>query len=117
MAKTAATKLAPPTSYHLEHKNNLLSLHFRLPLEQPVLKEAKGFNFAVYDPSFFIGFDMVAKDPVKLADGAPKGCVVSVGVPEQEAAENKKLTEAFGGQTAGANLAFGVVKTAMLTCK
>jgi ABC-type uncharacterized transport system substrate-binding protein len=113
----AELKLGQSTTYYLEHKNNLLSLHFRLPLESPVLTEAKGFNFAIYDPSYFIGFDMVAKDPVKLGEGAPKGCTINVGVPEQEAAENKKLTEAFGGQTTGANLAFGAVKTAMLTCK
>lgn len=65
--KDGAKSAAPP---------KVLSLHFTLPLAQPVLAEAEGFSFAIVDPSFFIAFEAAAKDPVVLGAGAPETCRV-----------------------------------------
>jgi ABC-type uncharacterized transport system substrate-binding protein len=117
----SAIKLKPPVDYYLEHKDGVLSLHFTLPFEQPVLADAPDFNFAVFDESFFIAFDFGADNPVKLSAGAPAGCHANVGIPENELAELQKLNESFGGQlTTGnqnAGMGLGYAKTVTLGCK
>jgi ABC-type uncharacterized transport system substrate-binding protein len=113
-------KAKDPVDYYLEYKDKQLSLIFTLPLEEPVLADAQGLNFAIYDESFFIAFDFVKTDPVKLSS-APEGCSVTVGVPENEVADLQALNQAFGGQaTAGdANMGQGngYAKTVTLGCK
>jgi ABC-type uncharacterized transport system substrate-binding protein len=109
-----ALKVADPTDYWLEHKDGILSLHFVLPLTSPVLPEAKGFAFAVYDPSFFIAFDLAKTgQPVRLGDGAPKGCSVKIGAPERNAGDVSALGESIAAMTG-----FGVsmAKTISVEC-
>ncbi len=117
----AEIKVKPPVDHYLDYKDSVLSLHFTLPFEQPVLADAADFNFAVFDESFFIAFDFGADDPVKLSAGAPEGCHASIGIPENELAELQKLNESFGGQlTAGdqnAGMGLGYAKTVTLGCK
>lgn len=119
LGKTAI-KAKPPVDYYLEFKDGLLSLHFTLPFEQPVLADAPDFNFAVFDETFFIAFDFEKENPVKLA-GAPEGCSAHIGIPENELAELQALNESFGGQlTAGdANVGMGLgyARTVNLGCK
>lgn len=118
---TATVKAKPPIDYYLEYTDGLLSLHFTLPFEQPVLAEAPDFNFAVFDESFFIAFDFGKDNPVKLSAGAPQGCQVNIGIPESELAQLQKLNDSFGGQlTAGdanAGMGLGYAKTVTLGCK
>ena len=118
---TTAVKAKDPVDYYLEYKDNLLSLHFTLPLDQPVNADAPDFNFAVFDESFFIAFDFGKDNPVKLSAGAPQGCHVNVGIPENELAQLQKLNESFGGTlTAGdqnAGMGMGYAKTVTLGCK
>lgn len=115
-----AIKQKEPIDYYLEHKDGLLALHFTLPFEQPVLADAEGFNFSVFDESFFIAFDFEKDDPVKLA-GAPEGCAASIGVPQNELEQLQALNEAFGGMaTAGdanAGMGMGYARTVTLGCK
>ena len=73
-----ALALGDPKEYWLEHSDGVLSLHFTLPFEKPVLAEAKGLTIAVYDPTFFIAFDFAKADPVKLSEDAPKGCQAKI---------------------------------------
>jgi ABC-type uncharacterized transport system substrate-binding protein len=111
----------PPVDYYLEYKDKLLSLYFTLPFEKPILSDAPEFNFAVFDESFFIAFDFGKDNPVKLSAGAPQGCHVNVGIPENELAELQKLNESFGGTlTAGdqnSGMGMGYAKTVTLGCK
>jgi len=89
-----ALKTAEPRDYWLEYNNGILALHFTLPLETPVLADAKGFNFAVYDPSFFIAFDLAKTEhPVRLSEDAPKTCALKVGAPEKDQANVSALGE------------------------
>jgi ABC-type uncharacterized transport system substrate-binding protein len=113
-------KAKEPIDYYLEYKDKLLSLYFTLPLEEPVLADAQGLNFSVYDESFFIAFDFVKSDPIKLS-AAPHGCSATVGVPENELKDLQALNQAFGGQaTAGdanAGQGTGYSQTVTLGCK
>ena len=100
----------------MEHKDGILSLHFRTPLATPTPATGKGFAVSIYDSSFFIAFELIAKDPVKLGDGAPKGCKLAVGVPPAEAEQTKQLSGAFSQQMGGAGLGGGVNQTISVTC-
>lgn len=112
-ARQGETKLTfgPPQDYWLEHANGILTLHFKLPLTAPLEAGAKGFQFAVYDPSAFIAFELAKGEPVTLA-GAPQGCRVTVGKME-ETPDEKSLTSAmqqqFGGGIGGAGTQSSVV--------
>jgi ABC-type uncharacterized transport system substrate-binding protein len=105
-----------PSDYWLEYANDVLSLHFTVPLEKPVLIDAKGFTVTVTDPSYFIAFDMAEKDPAKLNAGAPASCKVSVGAPDAGSEEQKKLSGVFAEQLGGASLGIGVAKSIMVSC-
>lgn len=117
---TEPLKTKDPSDAYLEYKDNLLSLYFTLPLEQPVAADKDGFNFSVFDESFFIAFEFGKTDPIKLA-GAPTGCHASVGVPENELAQFKALNESFGGQLStgdqNAGTGMGYAQTVTLGCK
>lgn len=109
-----AVKLGEPRDYWLEHKDSILSLHFTTPFASPVLPEAKGFTFAVYDPSFFIAFDLAKTErPVRLADGSPKGCALKVGAPERDARDASALGESI---TALTGFGVSVAKTVSVEC-
>lgn len=73
---STAKPIAPPVP------TKVLSLHFTLPLAQPVLADAPGFSFAISDPSFFIALEPAAKDAVVLGPGAPAGCRIGIAGPE-----------------------------------
>lgn len=115
-AKLAGNKLAfgPPQDYWLEHKDGILTLHFKLPLKEPLAADAAGFQFAVYDPSFFIAFELAKGDAVTLA-GAPAGCKVTVGQME-ETPDEKTLTGAMSQQLGTMGMGSGTTKSAVVTC-
>jgi nickel/cobalt transporter (NicO) family protein len=89
-------KLGEARDFWLEHKGETLSLYFTVPFAAPVLTEAKGLAFSVYDPSFFIAFDLAKTDPVRLGNGAPKDCRLSVGGAQGDKALGDSFS-AFGG--------------------
>ena len=113
-AKAGAAKVAfaEPVDAWLEHVNGILTLHFKLPLKEPLSAEAKGFQFAVYDPSFFIAFELAKGDAITLA-GAPAGCKVTVGQME-ETPDEKALTGAMTQQFGGSGTS--TTKSAAVVC-
>lgn len=116
-AKLGDAKLAlkPPVNYWLEHKDGVLSLHFTLPISEPILASAPGFSFQVYDPSYFIAFDLAEKNPAKLGPGAPAGCSIDVSVPKADSEQAQNLGEAFSGQVGG-DFASDLAKTISVKC-
>ena len=86
--------------YWLEHKDGLLALHFTLPFAQPVLAEAKGFSFAVYDPEYFIAFELEGAEAVMLGAGAPKGCSVRLAAARAETGRRNRAGGAAGADRA-----------------
>lgn len=100
-----AIKVGEASDYYLEHKDGALSLHFTLPFATPVLTEAKGLTISVYDPTFFIAFEPGKTDPVKLAEGAPRGCEAKLGTPPpspEQALGTDSLQAQLGPLGAGA---------------
>jgi ABC-type uncharacterized transport system substrate-binding protein len=109
-----ALKVADPSTYWLEYKDGILALHFVLPFASPVLPDAKGFAFGIYDPSFFIAFDLAkTAQPVRLAEGAPKGCALKIGAPDRDAGDVSALGESL---TALSGFGVSVAKTVSVQC-
>lgn len=93
--------------YWLEHKDGILTLHFTLDLKTPVLAEADGFSFSVYDPTYFIAYEFAKEQPVALGPGAPQGCAASLSNKEgQDDAEalNQALLSQLGDYAGGVSL-------------
>ena len=85
----------PPVDYVLkEGPDKLLTLVFTLPLKEPA-NPGQAFTVSVYDPTYFVSFELADKDPVSLAS-APAGCSASVMRPKPlDSSDNQKLSEAF----------------------
>ncbi|WYB07287.1 DUF1007 family protein [Bradyrhizobium sp. A11] len=79
-----------PVDYFLDYKDTVLTLHFTLPLKNPV--KPKQLVLEVYDRSFFIDFKMAKDHPVKLV-GAPAGCQMKLDRPGDGTATAQKLNE------------------------
>jgi len=93
--------------YWLEHKDGVLTLHFTVDFESPVLAEAEGFSFSVYDPSFFIAYEFEKTDAIALGPGAPKGCQAKLANKDEggdQAALNDALTAQLGDYTGGVSM-------------
>jgi ABC-type uncharacterized transport system substrate-binding protein len=110
-----ALKVADPKDdYWLEYHDGILSLYFTVPFASPVLPQAKGFAFAVYDPSFFIAFDLASTDqPVRFGEGSPQGCKLAIGSPEKNSADVSALGESI---TALTGIGVSVAKTVSVEC-
>lgn len=113
-------KFLPPQDAWLEHNNGILRLHFRLPLEQPVLAEAEGLSFSVHDPSFYIAFEPEQTDAIRLAS-APTGCTAKLveSDAEKNAEDAKRLGEALAQELGGQPGAFtgGGQRSVAISCK
>jgi ABC-type uncharacterized transport system substrate-binding protein len=108
-------KIGEPKDVWLEHKDGVLSLHFIVPFAQPVLAEAKGFAFSVYDPSFYIAMDIDKPDSIKFAEGTPKVCKLSIDAQAKDSANAAALNEASGAQFGGTSMS--PAKAVSVICK
>ena len=70
-------------------------LHFTLPLARAGEDGAARCRYQIYDPTYFVDFELAAKTPVTLVD-APSGCSDSVLGPNPlVVADGKELAKAF----------------------
>ena len=115
---TGDLKFKPPVDYWLEYSDkSILTLHFTLPLEQPVPTDATDFVFSVSDQSYFIAFDFAKDNPVKLGSNAPPGCTATIHDPSEDDEDAQKLNEAFSGALGnGGSSSFGMAKSAAVHC-
>ncbi|MFG1343661.1 DUF1007 family protein [Xanthobacter autotrophicus DSM 431] len=101
VGKSATAKLAfkEPVDYFLTYADELLTLHFTLPLAKPM--PAKGtVTVEVFDPTVFVSFAFAEKDPVHLV-AAPAGCTQQVVSPDPP--QTSQLSEAFFSQLTSAS--------------
>jgi ABC-type uncharacterized transport system substrate-binding protein len=91
------TPFTDPVDYWFEFTNDVLTLHFMLPLKTPA--KAQTLDVDVYDPTFFVAFSFADKDPVALA-AAPPQCTFAFNRPPDmtSAAQGQPLGEAFFNQ-------------------
>jgi ABC-type uncharacterized transport system substrate-binding protein len=81
----------PLPDYWLDYNDQILTLHFTLPLKTPV--KAKELKVDIYDPTIFVDFSFDKQTPVQLV-GAPAPCKLNTELPrEMTFAEGKKLSE------------------------
>jgi ABC-type uncharacterized transport system substrate-binding protein len=93
-------KFSEPIDYFLDYRDGQLTLHFTLPLKTPL--KAKQLSLEVFDPTFFVDFQLAKTDPVKLVS-APEGCKMSFQRPNDGSATAQTLNEqtfANGGENA-----------------
>jgi ABC-type uncharacterized transport system substrate-binding protein len=83
-------KFLEPVDYFLEYKDAALTLHFTLPLKTPV--KPKQLALEVFDPSYFIDFQLADQDPIKLV-GAPTACQMKFQRPNDGSANAQRLSE------------------------
>lgn len=118
-AKTANGKVefGAPFDYSLEEREDKrVVLRFTLPLKTPA-SASKAFTLQVYDPTYFVAFELVAEDPVAFI-GAPKGCSANVlGSKPLAAEETKKLSESFfSGLSPGADFGVKLATPVIIAC-
>jgi ABC-type uncharacterized transport system substrate-binding protein len=91
------TPFTDPVDYWFEYTNDVLTLHFMLPLKTPA--KAQTLDVDVYDPTFFVAFSFADKDPVALA-AAPPQCTFAFNRARDmaSAAQGQPLDEAFFNQ-------------------
>ncbi|HWV40029.1 DUF1007 family protein [Pseudorhodoplanes sp.] len=80
-----------PVDYFLEQKDDLLTLHFTLPLKTPVA--TKDIDLEIYDPLYFVAFEFDKKEPITLK-GAPASCKLST-VKLGDESQSKSLSESL----------------------
>jgi ABC-type uncharacterized transport system substrate-binding protein len=81
----------PAADYWLDYKDEVLTLHFTLPFKAPM--KPRALKVEVYDPTFFISFELAKETPVRLVD-APAQCKLAVQPPRKLTFwEEKKLAE------------------------
>ena len=83
-------KFQEPVDYFLEYKDAALTLHFTLPLKAPA--KPKELALEVFDPSYFIDFQLDDKNPIKLV-GAPAACQLKIQRPNDGTATAQRLNE------------------------
>lgn len=107
---------APEDVYLEANDKKIVTLHYFLPLETPIVAK-KPFSFQIYDPTYFVAFSFEKKGPVKLA-AAPAGCSVSLVEPAPlVATDNQKLSEAFfQNMSPGADFGMKLATRAIVAC-
>jgi ABC-type uncharacterized transport system substrate-binding protein len=81
-----------PKDYWLDYTNQELTLHFTLPLKTPVA--VKDLNLDIYDPVYFVSFELAEKDAVKLV-AAPGNCKLNFAKPNDTGAAKNLSESAF----------------------
>src|SRR4029450_9836842 len=96
----------PAAGYYLDYdkKETVLTLHFLLPLKQPV--KAKDLTLEVFDREFFVDFSFAEKDPAKLV-GAPAQCKLTVGKPQEMNAALAQQLSRLGPNQRDSSLTIG----------
>ncbi len=119
VAKTGPTfyEFGRPTDYSMdENAKKQVTLYFTLPLKTPVSAK-KPFVYMVYDPTYFVDFEMAKGDPVTMKN-APSGCSISTLKPDPlNAIDAAKLSEAFyANLSPGANFGLKMATRAIVAC-
>ena len=88
-------KFGAPVNYSLEERpDKRVVLHFTLPLLEPT-KTGRFMSLQIYDPTYFVDFELAARDPVDLAD-PPSGCSKTVlGANPLIVQDGKEQAKAF----------------------
>ncbi len=88
-------QFAPPAEHWLEAGAGRLTLHFTLPLAEPLAVDTAGFSVEIYDPEYFVAFSLPDTEAIRLAE-APSGCQVEVQLARALSAADQATLAAIG---------------------
>lgn len=71
-----------PVDYWLDWDGVQLTLNFTLPLQDALMMDARSVSLEVYDPSFFVAFDLAGTETAAL-ENAPESCTLEVHRAEE----------------------------------
>lgn len=71
-----------PTAYGLSRDGHKAVLTFTLPLATPQPLAGQHYQFATFDPTYFVDMHYGKDADVSLAPGMPAGCLVTVHTPK-----------------------------------
>jgi ABC-type uncharacterized transport system substrate-binding protein len=100
-AKMAGKELIfrDPVDYYLTFDANELTLHFFLPLSSPQMQGQKALALQIYDPTYYVDFELAEGDAAAKLDAAPQGCALNVIRPQPPSDTQKQaalqLDEAY----------------------
>lgn len=79
-ARSGADKVAygDVSEYGMVLSNDILKMHFTLPLAEPVDPVASEFVYRIYDPSFYIAIDFAENEPLTALGSPPPACKVEL---------------------------------------
>lgn len=103
--------------YWLDLTNGVLTLHFTLPLKQPV--KAHQLNIEVYDPSIFIDFEFAKGDNVIKFVNKPAGCGGTFELPRELTFQEQKALAQIPADQQNTTMAWGAqfANKIKVTCK
>jgi ABC-type uncharacterized transport system substrate-binding protein len=116
-AKASGTKqdFERPIDYVLTWKNAQLTLSFTLPLK-PNAANQRTFTLEVYDPTWFVSFEIAAGDDAVTLANAPRGCTRTIARPRPVEMTQQRLTEDFFSSIAGANFGANFANRVLIAC-
>ncbi len=87
-----------PLEYGHIYSNDKLTLHFNLPLTNPVDPRKSEFLYKVYDPEFFIAMEYASIDSVGVVGTLPKGCALKLvqSTDDKQAQQIKEMLATKG---------------------
>ena len=92
-ANGAKQAFEPPRDYGMVFADGQATLTYLLPLTTPAAP--KVLTLEVYDPSFFVSFEIAPGDEAVTLANPPKGCAVKITRPKAPEASQQQLSEAF----------------------
>ena len=93
-ANGAKQAFEPPRDYGATIEDGQLRLTYLLPLKTPAA--AKLLALEVYDPSFFVAFEIAPGDDAVALESAPKGCAAKITrAKPADAGAQQNVSEAF----------------------
>lgn len=72
------TPFGSPTDFHLDVKDGILSQSFILPFSSPIPREVPELRFAVFDPSYFIAFELDKVGFLSRGTSVPSTCSIRI---------------------------------------
>jgi len=82
-----ALEYGPVTRYRSTYADSMVTLHFTIPLKQPVDPAARTFSYKMYDPTFYIAIDLASRNALSIQGKAPKHCRIEAGKSAADAAD------------------------------
>ncbi|MHC5655863.1 DUF1007 family protein [Stappia sp.] len=78
--KATAVAFGEPQEYWLDFYGGRLTLFYTLPLAKPLVMDANTITLEVFDPSYFVAFEMSQEDPFEMV-AAPSTCSLDFKPP------------------------------------